>query len=117
MSAAPKTSARAWQDLGALLYVSSIGISGLLAGTAFNDDLESSFGKSGKSNGNKGNATFPGIAFFRNSDDHEDLVLSVAARGAKASVTHVTKRDTGELKTVSDWEGRLEALRLSSALV
>src|SRR4029077_20721518 len=60
----------AGQNLRTLLDVSGVRIPGLLSGTGLNDDFQSSFGEIGNDEGNKGTPPFPGIALFRNSDDH-----------------------------------------------
>ena len=86
------------------------------------DYLEPCFGEIGNDGGNECNSTFPGIDFFRNSDDHAAFVLSAAdtvasgltgaAPGGNArtgqlakSVITITAKYSGELKTVTDWLG------------
>ncbi len=64
-------------DLRALFDVHRVGIARLLAGSGFHDDFESRLDEIGNGYGNERNATFPGIAFFRNSNDHAALILSV----------------------------------------
>jgi hypothetical protein len=52
----------------------------LLARPGLHDEFESRFDEVGNDYGDERNPTFPGIAFFRNSNDHAALILSVPIR-------------------------------------
>ncbi len=64
-------------NLRALFDVHRVGIAGLLASAGFDDDFESRLDEVGNGYGNERDPALSGIAFFRNSNDHAALILSV----------------------------------------
>jgi hypothetical protein len=50
----------------------------------------------GDDGGNQSDATFPGIAFFRNSDDHSYILSMVVGTCGNVCITTLTAEDTGD---------------------
>ena len=72
MSAAPKTSRAAGEDLRALIGVVRIGIAGFDAGARLDDDFQTGLGKIRNHARHKRHTPLPGKAFPGNTDNHRN---------------------------------------------